>query len=127
MIKCFADRPTDLHGLVELIGRREDVDAGSRHPEGGNVLGHPSEVAAEAVGALRARRRPGDAVRRRVGLGQQGSEQKHRGAAGNQEETRHREDEQSKTRTGFITESVITEKIHHKLMFSGFLCVSLGQ
>lgn len=86
-IKC----DTDLHGLVELIGGREDVDAGARHPEGGNVLGHPSEVAAEAVGALssgRAGGGPGHAVRRRVGFGEQGSEQQHGGAAGNQEVTR---------------------------------------
>lgn len=83
-VKCG----TDLHGLVELIGGREDVDAGARHPEGGNVLGHPSEVAAEAVGALSSGVGPGHAVWRRVGFGQQRSEQQHGGAAGNQEVTR---------------------------------------
>lgn len=42
----------NLHGLVELVRRGEYVDVGARHAKDGRVVGHPSEVGAEAVGAL---------------------------------------------------------------------------
>lgn len=58
---------------------------GAGHPEGWYVFCHPSEVGAEAVGALSARRPGGfgDAARGWVRFGQEGGQEQHRGAAGN--------------------------------------------
>ena len=63
------------------------MDVGARHPEGGHVLRHPSEVGAEAVCAVsagRPGRGPGDMSGGRVGFGQQGGQQQHRGPAGDE-------------------------------------------
>lgn len=82
--KVYFHGDTDLHGLVELVGRGEKVDVGARDPEGGYVLSHPSEVGAEAVCALSSGRPggPGDTSGGRVGLSQEGSQQQHGGPAG---------------------------------------------
>lgn len=63
------------------------MNVGPRDPEGGHVLGDPSEVGAEAVGALSAGRSRGigDASGSWVGFGQEGSQQQHGGAGGDEE------------------------------------------
>lgn len=69
---------THLHGLVELVRRGQDVHAGTWNPEGRHMVGHPSEVAAEAVAAALSSDRPGRpgvAPGGGVSLGQEGGQQ----------------------------------------------------
>lgn len=51
-VTVYLDQDTDLHGLVELVRRGENVNVGAWHPEGGYVLCYPLEVRAEAACAL---------------------------------------------------------------------------
>lgn len=86
-ITVYFDRDTDLHSLVELVRRGEDVDVGAWQPEGGYVLCYPSEVRAEAACALSSGWTSGlgDASGGWVSFGQQRSQQQYGGAGGNME------------------------------------------
>lgn len=58
------------------------MDVGARHPEGRDMFGHPSEVGAEAVGALSSGRPggPGDTVGGGVGFSQERGQKEHGGS-----------------------------------------------
>lgn len=61
------------------------MHAGARHPEGGHMVGHPSEVAAEAVAAALSSDRPGGpgvVAGGGVSLSQEGGQQEHGGPGG---------------------------------------------